>query len=125
MVRRLTKHEVVNHPTKPMKYITVRAQIVVTHVTSYDLLIRRAILYLLGVTIDFSKEITYDNLGWQIRTSCKPSLLMKLIEGQAKKSNDSLCWLYFHAFHMNLKYWKVTSMIKMKPQIHLSFNIGS
>jgi hypothetical protein len=73
MVQRLTKHEVVNHPTKTMKYITIRAQIVVTHVTSYDPLIRRAILYPLGVTIDFSKEITYYNLGWQIRTSCKPS----------------------------------------------------
>ncbi len=59
----------------------------VTHVTPYDLSIRRTILYPLGVTIDFSKEIAYYNLGWQIRTSRKPSLLMKLIEGQAKKSN--------------------------------------
>jgi hypothetical protein len=87
MVQRLTKHEVVNHPTKPMKYITVRAQIVVTHVTSYDLLIKRVILYPLGITIDFSKEIAYYNLGWQIRTSGNPSLPMKLIEGQVKKSN--------------------------------------
>jgi hypothetical protein len=87
MVQRLTKHEVVNHPTKPMKYITIQAQIVVTHVTSYDLLSRGAILYPLGVTIDLSKEITYYNLRWQIRTSHQPSLPMKLIERQAKKSN--------------------------------------
>ncbi len=87
MVQRLTKHEVVIHPTKPMKYITIRAQIVVTHVTSYDLLIKGAILYPLGVTIDFLKEITYYSLGWPIKTSSKPSLLMKLIEGQAEKSN--------------------------------------
>jgi hypothetical protein len=97
----------------------------VTHGISYDLLIRRTILYLLGVTIDFFKEIAYYNLGWQIKTSCKPSLSMKLIERQVTKSNDSLCWLYFHAFHMNLKCWKVTSMIKMNPKIHLSFDIGS
>jgi hypothetical protein len=57
MVQRLTKHEVVNHLTKPMKYITIQGQIVVTHVTSYDLLIKGVILYPLGVTIDFSKEI--------------------------------------------------------------------
>jgi hypothetical protein len=35
----------------------------VTHVTSYDVLVGGAVLYPLGVTIDFWEEIAYYRLG--------------------------------------------------------------
>jgi hypothetical protein len=53
--QRLTKQEVVIrvNPNKPTNYTIVRAQTMVTHVTSYDMLVGGVVLYPLGVTIDF------------------------------------------------------------------------
>jgi hypothetical protein len=54
-VRRLTKYEIVVHvnPNKPTNYTTMQAQIVVMHVTSYDVLVGGVVLYPLRVTIYF------------------------------------------------------------------------
>ncbi len=45
--RRLTKHEIVIYvnPNKPTNYTTMRAQVVVTHVTSYDVLVGGVVLF--------------------------------------------------------------------------------
>jgi hypothetical protein len=47
------------NPNKPTYYIIMRAQIVVTHVMSYDVLVGGVVLYPLGVTINFWEETTY------------------------------------------------------------------
>jgi hypothetical protein len=64
--QRLTKQEVVIrvNPNKPTNYTIVRAQTMVTHVTSYDMLVGGVVLYPLGVTIDFWEETAYYHLGW-------------------------------------------------------------
>jgi hypothetical protein len=41
------------NPNKPTNYTTMRAQIVVMHVTSYDVLVGGVVLYPLRVTIYF------------------------------------------------------------------------
>jgi hypothetical protein len=52
------------NPIKPINYITVRAKGVVTQVTSYDVLVRGANLYPLGVILDFWEEILYYQPRW-------------------------------------------------------------
>jgi hypothetical protein len=61
----LTKHEIVIqiNDNKPINYTIVWAQVVVTHVTSYDVLVGGVVLHPLGVTIDFWEETTYYCLG--------------------------------------------------------------
>jgi hypothetical protein len=41
----------------------MQARTMVTHVTSYDVLVRGVVLYPLGVTIHFWKEIAYYGLS--------------------------------------------------------------
>ncbi len=41
------------NPNKPTNYTTMWAQVMVMHVTSYDVLVRGVVLYPLKVTIDF------------------------------------------------------------------------
>jgi hypothetical protein len=55
----LTKQKIVIHVNfnKPTYYINVQTQGVVTHVTSYYVLVGGVVLYPLGVTIDFSEEM--------------------------------------------------------------------
>ncbi len=53
----------------------------VTHVTSYDVLVEGLVLYPLGITIDFWEETAYYHPGWQTRVSHKASLLVKFIGG--------------------------------------------
>jgi len=64
--RKITKHEVVIQVNlvKPIDYTTIHVKAVVMHVTSYDVLVGGAILYPLGVTLDFWEETTYYQLGW-------------------------------------------------------------
>ncbi len=62
----------------------------VTHVMSYDVLVRGVVSYPLGITIDFWEETTYYHLGWQIKANHKASLLMKFIKGQVGKFNKSI-----------------------------------
>jgi len=64
--QRLTKQEIVIqvNPNKPTNYTIVHAQTMVTHVTSYDMLVRSVVLYPLEVTIDFWEKTTYYHLGW-------------------------------------------------------------
>jgi hypothetical protein len=59
--RRSSKQEIVIqiNPNKPTNYTTVQAQVMVTHVTSYDVLVGGVVLYPLEVLIDFWEEITY------------------------------------------------------------------
>jgi len=56
---KLTKQKIMIqvNPNKPTNFITMRAQIVVTHVMSYDVFIGGVVLYPLGVTINFWEEI--------------------------------------------------------------------
>jgi hypothetical protein len=65
--QRLTKHEIVIeiNPNKPIDYTIVWAQVVVTHVTSYDVLVKGVVLYPLQVAIDFQEETTYYCPSWQ------------------------------------------------------------
>jgi len=58
---------------------------VVTHATSYDVLVGNVVLYPLGVTIDFWEEIAYYCLGWQTGASHKASLPMRFIGGASRK----------------------------------------
>jgi hypothetical protein len=55
----ITKRKVVIHvnPIRLTNYTTVRAKVVVTHATSYDVLVRGVVLYLLGVTLDFGRKL--------------------------------------------------------------------
>jgi len=56
--RGLTKQEIVIqvNPNKPTNYTIVWAWVVVTHVTSYDVLIGGVVLYPLWVAIDFGRK---------------------------------------------------------------------
>jgi len=56
--QRLIKLEIVIqvNPNKPTNYTNVRAQTVVMHIMSYDVLVGGVVLYPLGVTIDFWEE---------------------------------------------------------------------
>jgi len=62
----LTKHEVVIQIklVTPINYTIVRIKVVVTHVIWYDVLVSKAILYPLGVTLDFWGEIIYYQPEW-------------------------------------------------------------
>jgi hypothetical protein len=65
------------------------AQTMVTHATSYDMLVGSFVLCPLTVTIDFWEEIAYYYPSWQTRASHKASLPMRFIGGQLEKSNKS------------------------------------
>ncbi len=76
----------------------------ITHVTSYDVLTKRVMLYPLGVTIDFWGKTTYYWPRWQIRASHKASLPMRFIRGHIGKSNKSIMLARFsslpHGFQL-------------------------
>jgi hypothetical protein len=44
------------NPNKSTNYIIMQAWVVVTHASSYDVLVGGVVLYSLGVTIDFLKK---------------------------------------------------------------------
>jgi len=48
-----------------------------------------AVLYPLGITLDFWEEITYYQLGWQTRNTHKAFMPITFIRGHAKKSSNS------------------------------------
>jgi len=79
--RGLAKQKIVIQisPNKLVNYNIVQVQVVVTHVTSYDLLVGGVVLYPLGVTIDFWEETTYYYLNWEIGSNQKTSLPVKFI----------------------------------------------
>jgi hypothetical protein len=52
------------NPIRPLDYTTIHAKGVVTQATSYDVLVRGAILYRLGVTLDFWEETPYYQPRW-------------------------------------------------------------
>jgi hypothetical protein len=52
------------NPLRPLDYTIVHAKGVVTRATSYDVLVGGAILYPLGITLNFWEEIPYYQLGW-------------------------------------------------------------
>jgi hypothetical protein len=54
-VRGITKHEVFIqiNPIKPIDYTTVRVKAMVMQATLYDVMVGGAILYPLGITLDF------------------------------------------------------------------------
>jgi hypothetical protein len=64
--QRLTKQEIMIEVNlnKPTNYTIVQAQTMVTHATSYDMLVGGVVLYPLRVTIDFWEETAYYHLGW-------------------------------------------------------------
>ncbi len=53
------------NPNKLINYNIMQAQEVVTHATSYDVLVQSVVLYPLGVTIDFWEETKFYCLGWE------------------------------------------------------------
>jgi hypothetical protein len=63
----LTKSEIVMqvNPNNPTYYTIVRAQVVITHVTTHDVLVGSVVLYPLHVTINFWEETTYYCPSWQ------------------------------------------------------------
>jgi hypothetical protein len=77
-------------------------------------LVGGAILYPLGITIDFLKEIEYYHRCQRI--NCKASLSMRFIRWQARKSNKSIMLDGILGLPHGFEYWKVTSMIGMNPQ---------
>jgi hypothetical protein len=58
---------------------------VVTHATSYDVLVQSVVLYPLGVTIDFWEETKFYCLGWETWVNQKTSLLVRFIGKVIKK----------------------------------------
>jgi hypothetical protein len=73
----------------------VRTKEVVTHVTSYDVLVKRTILYPLGVTLNFWEKIVYYRPRWQIGNSCKVFLQITFIRGHEGKSNNLMMLVGF------------------------------
>jgi hypothetical protein len=63
--QRLTKHEIVIqiNDNKLINYTIMWAQVMVTHVTPYDVLVGGVVLYPLGFTIDFWEETAYYRLS--------------------------------------------------------------
>jgi hypothetical protein len=51
------------NPTKPTNYTTMHAHTMVTHVSSYGVLVGREILYPLGVSLYFGMEPPIDRGG--------------------------------------------------------------
>ncbi len=80
------------------------AKVVVTHVTSYDILFGGVVPYPLGIMLDFWEEIVYYQLGWQIGASHKALLPMTFIRRQTKNSNKSTMLVRFlglpHGFEL-------------------------
>jgi hypothetical protein len=70
-------------------FTIVHVKVMITHATSYDVLVAGAVLYPLGVTLDFWEEIAYYRLGWQIKDSHKAFLEVNFIRGCVGKSNNS------------------------------------
>jgi hypothetical protein len=103
---RLTKQEIVIqvNPNKLVDYTIMRAWIMVTHVMSNVVLVRGVVLYPLGVTIDFWKEIAYHHPSWQTGASHKALLTMRFIWGQLGKSKKSTMLVRFsslpHGFEL-------------------------
>jgi len=87
-----------------MDYTTMCAKVVVTHVTSYDILFGGVVPYPLGIMLDFWEEIVYYQLGWQIGASHKALLPMTFIRRQTKNSNKSIMLVRFlglpHGFEL-------------------------
>ncbi len=71
------------------------AKVVVTHVTSYDILFGGVVPYPLGIMLDFWEEIVYYQLGWQIGASHKALLPMTFIRRQTKNSHKSTMLVRF------------------------------
>jgi len=65
-VKKLTKQEIVIqfNSNRPTYYAIVHVRTMVTHVTSYDILVGGAILYPLRIMLNFCEETTYYQLGW-------------------------------------------------------------
>jgi hypothetical protein len=78
----------------------VQECVVVTHATSYDVLVGGAILYPLGVTLDFWEEIPHCRPRWQTRNNCKDFLLVIFIKGKTRKSNKSINLASLHVCHI-------------------------
>jgi hypothetical protein len=71
---------------------------------SYDVLVGGAVLYSLGVNIDFWEETTYYYPWWQIGASHKASLwLVIFIRGQTRKSNKSTMLVGFSSLPHGLE----------------------
>jgi hypothetical protein len=79
------------------------AQVVVTHATSYNVLVGNVVLYPLGVTIDMWEEITYYRPSWQIGINHKASLPMRFIGVQEGKSNKSTMLVGFSSLPHGLE----------------------
>jgi hypothetical protein len=88
---------------------------VVTHATSYDILVGSAILHPFGVIIDFWEEIAYYNLVWQTRINCKASLPMKFIKQQVRKSNKSIMLIGFPSLSHGCELLKCNIHDKNEP----------
>jgi hypothetical protein len=101
------------NPNKITNYTTMWAQVVVTHATSYDVLLGSLALYPIGVTIDFSEETTYYRPSWQIGNSHKASLPMRFIRGQIGKSIKSTMLVGFSGLPHGFELLEVMSMTKM------------
>ncbi len=71
------------------------AKVVVTHVTSYDILFGGVVPYPLRIMLDFWEEIVYYQLGWQIEVSHKALIPMTFIRLQTKHSNKSTMLVRF------------------------------
>ncbi len=71
-VHKISKHEVVIqiNPIRPTNYTMIYAKVVVTQVTSYNVLFKGVVLYPLGVTLDFWEEISYYYMLLSLR-ACK------------------------------------------------------
>ncbi len=67
----------------------------VTQVALYDVLVKGAILYPLGVTLGFWEGIIYYRLGWQTIDSCKDFLSFTFVKGHVRKSNNSTLLIGF------------------------------
>jgi hypothetical protein len=91
----------------------MHVQAVVTHATSYDTLVRNAILYPLGLPLIFEKKPHTIALDGKSKFVTKLHYFVRFIGGKLQNATNPLCWLDFQAFHMGLNYWKVTLMIRM------------
>lgn len=73
----------------------MQAQIVVTHATTYNVLVGGVVFYPLRVTIKVWEEIAYYRPRWYTRVNCKTLLSVRFIEGQVRKSNMSTMLVRF------------------------------
>jgi hypothetical protein len=70
----------------------------VTHATSYDVLVRGIILYPLGVTLDFWEETIHYRPRWQTKDNHRVFLPIFFIGGHVKKSTKSTILVGFLGF---------------------------